>query len=76
MTLVTHPKFYNVIGQYKGGLVYHWNGPAGNDPLKDWIFIPDKGMRRIILDELIQLKGLSSTRYDNISTSVLSSSME
>ena len=76
MTPISHPKFHNVIGQYKGGLVFHWNGPAGNDPLTDWIFIPGKGMRRIILEELIQLKGLNSTRYDNISTSVLSSSME
>ena len=50
MSPCTHPKFHNVIRQYKGGLVYHWRGPAGNNPIKEWIFIPDKGMRRITLE--------------------------
>ena len=76
MSPCAHPKFHNVIGHYKGGLVYHWRGPSGNNPTKDWIFIPDKGMRRIILEELIQLKGLTSNRYTNISTPVLASSVE
>ena len=35
MSPCTHPKFHNIIGQYKGGLVYHWRGPAGNNPIKE-----------------------------------------
>ena len=35
MSPCAHPKFHNVIGHYKGGLVYHWRGPSGNNPTKD-----------------------------------------
>ena len=71
-----HLKFHNVIGKFKGGLVYHWNGPASDKPLDDWIYIPGKGMRRVILEEVIQLKGLTSTRYSNMSINVLTTSLE
>ena len=27
----THPKFKNVMGKFKGQLVYHWDGPTGKD---------------------------------------------
>ena len=75
MSTCIHSKFHNIIGQYKRGLVYHWRGLAGNNP-RDWIFIPDKGMRHIILEELTKLKGLTSNRYTNISTPVLTASVE
>jgi len=64
------------MGKYQGGLVYHWEGPAGHNIQKDWIYIPDKGIRRITLDELIQLKGLNNTRYSAVSLQVLSTSVE
>ena len=76
MTPYVHPKFHNVIGKFKGGLVYHWNGPASINPVDDWIYIPDKGMRRIILEEVIQFKLLTSKRYSNMSIHVLATSLE
>ena len=71
-----HPTHHNVIGKYKGQLVYHWEGPAGCNIQHEWIYIPDKGIRRITIEELTQLKGLTNTRYTNITAKVLSATVE
>ena len=76
MTPYKHPIFHNVMGKFRGQLVYHWDGPAGSNPLTEWIYIPNKGIRRIILEEMIQLKGLTSSRYSNVSLQVLTASVE
>ena len=66
-----HPTHHNVIGKYRGELVYHWEGPAGHNIQKEWIYILDKGIRRIFSEELTQLKGLTNTRYSNVTPQVL-----
>ena len=45
LTPYKHPIFHNVIGKFRGQLVYHWDGPAGNSPLTEWVYIPNKGIR-------------------------------
>ena len=76
MTPYKHPRFHNVIGKFKGGLVYHWDGPAGDDSQINWVYIPGKGIRRIIIEEISQLKGLTNTRYDNVTLPILDTSIE
>ena len=71
-----HPIFHNVIGRFKGRLVYHWEGPACNNAITEWIYIPDKGIRRITIEEMTQLKGLTSKRYSDITFKTLATSVE
>ena len=76
MTPYQHPSYKNVIGKYQGGLVYHWEGPAGQNIQQEWIHIPNKGLRRITMEELSQLKGLNNTRYTHITPKVLMTTVE
>ena len=76
VTPYKHPTFHNVVGRFKGQLVYHWDGPACYDAQLEWIYIPEKGIRRITMEEMTQLKGLTSKRYSNVTLKTLTTSVE
>ena len=71
-----HPRHINYQGTYLKQPVYHWDGPACGQVERSWVHIPDHGVRRIQLDELEKLKGLHNSMYDNITPSILYSSVE
>ena len=64
------------MGKFRGQLMYYWDGSVGNSPSIEWICIPNKEMRRITLEEMIPLKGITSNRYSNVSLQVLTANVE
>ena len=71
-----HPRHGNYQGTYLKQPVYQWDGPACGQVERSWIHIPDHGVRRLQPDELAKLKGLHNSMYDNITPSILYSSVE
>ena len=68
----------NCIGTLFGRPVYHWDGPfvSATSTKHNWILVPDKGVRKIQLDEMEKMKGLQSSRYTNLSYQILATSIE
>ena len=56
--------------------VYKWDVNFCSENKMCWILVPELGIRRIQMDELEKLKGLSDSCYINISHEVLLQSME
>ena len=76
MKASTHPIQKIYIGTLFRDPVYHWDGPCGGGKEKNWIYIPDWGIRRMHQDEVEKVKGLGSSIYVNISPQVLLRSIE
>ena len=71
-----YPIHGNCQGTYLKQSVYTWDGPACEQVERSWVHIPQHGVRRIQQDELTKLKGLHNSIYDNITPSILYSSVK
>ena len=76
MKLSSHPTRPNWVGTLYGQLVYQWDGTLCSLDQQYWILMPDFGICRIQMDELEKLKGLSDSRYTNMSHGVLLHNVE
>ena len=72
----THPMQPNYVGTVEHQPVYTWDGPSCGHTAKSWIIVPDVGIRRVQMDELMKLKGLHDSMYTNMNPSILFSSIE
>jgi hypothetical protein len=72
----SHPMYPNLVATLYNQPVYQWDGPFGGMTSKCWILVPDLGIRRIQLDELEKLKGLTDSGYTNMTDTVLLHSVE
>ena len=73
-----NPPHKNCIGTLFGRPVYHWNGPFSSSASKNhnWILVPDKGVRKVQMDEMEKMKGLQNSKYSNITYQIISTSIE
>ena len=76
MTPSSHLLHTNHVGTLYNQPVYHWNGPIAGAGGRSWILIPELGIRRVQSEELAKIKGLSNSRYTNITDQVLATSVE
>ena len=72
----SHPRHHNYQGTFLNQPVYKWDGPSCGQVERSWIYIPDHGVRRVQQDELSKLKGLHDSMYENVTASILYSSVE
>ena len=72
----SHPYRSNLVGTLHGYAVYDWEGPCCGMDSNSWIQIPGFGIRRILPDEMLKLKGVHNSRYDSIPNKVLFHSVE
>ena len=72
----SHPYRSNLVGTLHGYAVYDWEGPCCGMDSNSWIQIPGFGIRCILPDEMLKLKGVHSSRYDPIPNKVLFHSVE
>ena len=72
----SHPARTNWVGTLYGQPVYQWDGNICSLTKECWILVPEFGIRRVQVDELEKLKGLSNSRYNNVSHQVLLHSVE
>ena len=75
LTPSTSPSQTNLIGTIFGHDVYHWDGPCGGGN-PSWILVPEFGVRKLLEDELLKLKGATLTRFDSFPPAVLHASIE
>ena len=76
MTPSSHPTHHNLVGTLYGQPVYQWDGPFWGEDARCWILVPELGIRRVQVDELEKLKGLTNSRYTNMSYNILLQSVE
>ena len=72
----SHPTHQNLVGTLYGQPVYQWDGPFWGEDARCWILVPELGIRRVQVDELEKLKGLTNSRYTNMSYNILLQSVE
>ena len=76
MATTTSPLHFNMRGTLFGQPVYSWDGPFSSMTANSWICIPEKGIRKVQLDELMKMKGLCDSQYTNITYEILRDSIE
>ena len=76
MIATTSPVHYNMVGTLYGQPVYDWEGPFSSIAANSWILIPDLGIRKVQLDELMKMKGLTDSQYTNITYPILRDSID
>ena len=64
------------MGTLYGQSVYDWEGPCSAANGRVWIHIPDFGLRHLLRDELLKLKGVDDSKFSNIPLTVLYTSVE
>ena len=72
----THPTRDNYAGTLFGQPVYNWNGPFCSSHPNIWILVPDYGICRVQLEEMVKLKGLQDSNHSDMSYPVLVNSIE
>ena len=72
----SHPTHTNLMGTLYGQSVYDWEGPCGAANGRVWIHIPGFGIRHLLRDELLKLKGVDNSNFSNIPFTVLYTSVE
>ena len=72
----THPTQSNLVGTIFGQAVYDWEGPCGGGAATTWILIPNFGIRKVMEDEMLKLKGVTQSVFREIPQKVLQLSVE
>ena len=71
-----HPTQKNLMGTLYGHKVYDWDGACGAESSKGWIHIPNFGIRHVLQDEMVKLKGVDNSTYTHIPLGVLYETVE